>query len=154
MPAAGDMPNRAAAIIWASLRQQERRGAPGRAYADNAGFLVDLPRRRSFSPDAAWHVGPRTGMQYLDGAPVFAAEVRGQDDYGPTAERGMAAKRADYFAAGTQVVWDVDLLSEDVVSVYRAPDPEHPAAVYRRCQQAAAEPAVPSWRMPVDDLFD
>jgi hypothetical protein len=32
----------------------------------------------------------------------------------------MAAKRADYFAAGTLVVWDVDVLREQVVRVYRA----------------------------------
>ena len=40
----------------------------------------------------------------------------------------MAQKRADYFAAGTLVVWDVDLLADDVVRVYRAdaPDSPHP----------------------------
>ena len=51
--------------------------------------------------------------------PLFAVEVRSENDYGPAAEREMAAKRADYFAAGTRVVWDVDLLGEDVVRVYR-----------------------------------
>ena len=40
------------------------------------------------------------------------------------AEREIAAKRAEYFAAGTLVVWDVDLLSENVVRVYRANDPD------------------------------
>ena len=64
----------------------------------------------------------------------------------------MAAKRADYFAAGTLIVWDVDLLSEDVVRVYRASDPER-AAIYRRGQMAEAEPAVPGWSMTVADLF-
>jgi hypothetical protein len=46
----------------------------------------------------------------------------------------------------------VDLLSEDVVRVYRATDPTDPTA-YRRGQIAEAEPAVPGWRMPVNDLF-
>ena len=64
----------------------------------------------------------------------------------------MAEKRADYFAAGTQVVWDVDLESPDVVRVHRASDPEHPT-IYRRGEIAEAEPAVPGWTMPVDDLF-
>ena len=54
-------------------------------------------------------------MKFYQGAPVFAVEVRSEGDYGPRAEREMAAKRADYFAAGTLVVWDVDLLSENVV---------------------------------------
>ena len=65
----------------------------------------------------------------------------------------MTAKRADYFAAGTLVVWDVDLLSEDVVRVFRNGQHEQPAIVYRRGQAAEAEPAVPRWSMPVNDLF-
>jgi Uma2 family endonuclease len=65
----------------------------------------------------------------------------------------MAQKRADYFTAGTLVVWDVDLLSTDVVRVYRVSDPDHPA-LYRRGAVAEAEPAVPGWRMPVDELFE
>jgi Uma2 family endonuclease len=154
MPAAGHMPNRAAGAVWASLRAYERRTRAGYAYTESAGFLVDLPRRKSFSPDAAWYIGSPAGMDYMDGAPVFAVEVRGKEDYGPAAERAMAAKRADYFAAGTLVVWDVDLLSEDVVRVYRAHTPDRPAAVYRRGDEAEAEPAVPEWRMPVDELFD
>jgi Uma2 family endonuclease len=64
----------------------------------------------------------------------------------------MAAKRADYFQAGTQVVWDVDLLGPDVVRVYRATTPTQPV-IYHRGDLAEAEPALPGWRMPVDDLF-
>jgi hypothetical protein len=64
----------------------------------------------------------------------------------------MARKRADYFAAGTGVVWDVDLLGDDVVRSYRADDPEHPK-IFRRGESTDAEPAVPGWAMPVDDLF-
>jgi Uma2 family endonuclease len=78
--------------------------------------------------------------------------VRSEDDYGPAAEAEMAAKRRDYFAAGTQVVWDVDVLRSEGVNVYRATDPLN-ATVYRRGQIAEAEPAAPGWKMPVDDLF-
>ena len=91
-------------------------------------------------------------MGFYEGAPIFAVEVRSANDYGPKAERELAEKRRDYFAAGTQVVWDVDLLSEDVVRVYRAADPETPT-IYRRGDLAEAEPALPNWTMPVDDLF-
>jgi Uma2 family endonuclease len=91
-------------------------------------------------------------MKFVQGAPVFAAEVRSEGDYGEAAERAMAAKRADYFAAGTLVVWDVDLLSEDVVRVYRAGHPTTPT-LYRRGQDAEAEPALPGWSLRVDDLF-
>jgi Uma2 family endonuclease len=91
-------------------------------------------------------------MKFGEGAPVFAVEVRSEGDYGPRAEREMAKKRADYFAAGTLVVWDVDLLSDDVVRVYRASYPEKPK-IYRKGQVAEAEPAVPGWTMSVDELF-
>jgi Uma2 family endonuclease len=91
-------------------------------------------------------------MKFYQGAPIFAVEVRSEGDYGPRAEREMAAKRAEYFAAGTLVVWDVDLLSENVVRVYRASDPEKPTT-YRRGQVAEAEPAVPGWSIAVDNLF-
>ncbi len=92
-------------------------------------------------------------MNFLEGAPIFAVEVRIKGDYDPKAERAIKQKIADYFAAGTQVVWDVDLLSEDVVKVYRTSAPDHPD-IYRRREIAEAEPAVPGWRMPVDDLFE
>ncbi|MFL6214461.1 MAG: Uma2 family endonuclease [Blastocatellia bacterium] len=152
MSPTGDAPGYAGDEIFASLRDQARRTKSGRAVGDNKAFVVNLPNRKSFSPDAAFYVGPSSGMKFLVGAPIFAAEVRSENDYGPAAERRMAAKRADYFAAGTLIVWDVDLLSEDVVRVYRASDPHHPT-IYRRDDIAEAEPAVPGWRMPVNDLF-
>jgi hypothetical protein len=46
----------------------------------------------------------------------------------------------------------VDLLSDDVVRVYRASEPEKPV-IYKRGEIAEAEPAVPGWTMPVADLF-
>ncbi len=64
----------------------------------------------------------------------------------------MKQKRADYFASGTLVVWDVDLLGDDVVKVYSADAPGMPR-VFKRGEVADAEPAVPGWTMPVDDLF-
>jgi Uma2 family endonuclease len=92
-------------------------------------------------------------MKFFEGAPAFAAEVRSENDYGPRAEREIAQKIADYLATGTQVVWDVDLLGEDTIKVHRASDPNTPT-IYRRGEIAEAEPAVPGWTMPVDDLFD
>ena len=152
MSPTGDLPSSAAGAIYASLRQYQRNVGGGRAYADNTGFTVNLPNRKSFCPDAAFYVGPRAGGKFLAGAPVFAAEVRSEGDYDRQAEQAMAAKRADYFAAGTLVVWDVDVLNDEVVRVYRATDPEHPT-IYRRGELAEAEPAMPGWSMPVEELF-
>ena len=151
MSPTGARPNRAAGNAYISLRKHEKLAGSGFAYSDNAGFLVDLPQRQSFSPDAAFYTG-ELRMQFLEGAPVFAVEVRSKEDYGPAAEREMAEKRADYFAAGTLVVWDVDLQSAEVVRVYRANLPDQPT-IYRHGELAEAEPAVPGWTMPVDDLF-
>jgi Uma2 family endonuclease len=92
-------------------------------------------------------------MKFFEGAPVFAAEVRSAEDYGLAAETEMAQKRADYFATGTLVVWDVDLLSDEVVKVYRHSEPDKPT-IYKHGEIAEADPAVPGWSMPVDDLFD
>jgi Uma2 family endonuclease len=138
--------------IFFSLRQYTKRHKVGIAVGDNKAFVVNLPHRKSFSPDVALDVGPDTGMNFSEGAPIFAVEVRSKEDYGPRMERQMAQKRADYFAAGTVVVWDVDVLRDDLVRVYRASDPEK-ATIYHRGEIAEAEPAVPGWTMAVDDLF-
>jgi hypothetical protein len=58
----------------------------------------------------------------------------------------------DYFEAGTLVVWDLDLLSRDVVRVDRSDNQTLPQ-IYRVGEVADAEPAVPGWRMRVDDLL-
>ena len=153
LPMTGSFPGFAGDQIFGSLWLHTRRTRTGLAVGDGKGFLTDLPRRHSFSPDAAFYTGPIAGMKFYPQAPDFAVEVRSEDDYGPAAEREMATKRADYFAAGTLVVWDVDLLSDEVVRVFRDGNAEQPAAVFRRGDTADAEPAVPGWTMPVDDLF-
>jgi Uma2 family endonuclease len=152
MTPAGGLHGYAAGAIYASLFAYARATKRGYALPDNVGFLVNLPNRRSFSPDAAfWTGGPLTA-KFPEGAPIFAVEVRSEEDHGPEADRSLAAKRADYFAAGTLVVWDVDILDEQLVRIYRAADPMNPT-VYRRGEHAEAEPALPGWSMPVDDLF-
>jgi Uma2 family endonuclease len=153
MPPAGEDPGAAGFEIAVSLREYARHIGQGRAFPDGVGFKVNLPHRESFSPDAAYHVGPRMGMRFAEGAPIFAVEVRSENDYDPAAERAMKEKRADYFACGTLVVWDVDLLSEEVIKSYKASNSEHPV-IFRRGDIADAEPAVPGWRMVVHDLFE
>jgi Uma2 family endonuclease len=95
LPPAGDDPNVAGGEIFVSLRAYVRRTGRGKAYTDGAGFHVNLPHREAFGPDAAYHIGQHTGMRFLEGAPIFAVEVRSEHDYGPAAEREMKAKRAD-----------------------------------------------------------
>lgn len=151
MTPAGGRHGYASLTIAASLRAYAARVGFGVALGDNVGFRVALPNRQSFSPDAAFHLGPLTS-DFLEGAPVFAAEIRSPEDYGPLAEARLAAKRADYLAAGTRVVWDVDLEHEPHIRAYGSDHPGRPRE-WTRGQVASAEPALPGWLLPVDDLF-
>jgi hypothetical protein len=40
----------------------------------------DLEVRKLLRPDAAYQVGLRAGMRFLEGAPIFAAEVQSEHD--------------------------------------------------------------------------
>jgi Uma2 family endonuclease len=153
MSPTGALHGYAVGVIFVSLFEYGRRTKSGVAFGDNVGFVVNLPNRRSFSPDVAfWTGGPLT-RKFLDGAPIFAVEVRSEEDYGPAAERRLARKRADYFAAGTLVVWDVDTLGDEpFVRVYRAEPPLEPT-ICGRNDRAEAVPALPEWSMPVGDLL-
>lgn len=152
MSPTGGLPGMVGGNIYKSLDEYRRRTKHGYALPDNVAFEVSLPHRKSFSPDAAYFTGEMR-MGALQGAPVFAVEVRSEGDYGKTMERELAEKRRDYFNCGTLVVWDVDLLSDDVVRAYRADAPDAPQ-IFRRGDVADAEPAVRDWRMNVDDLFE
>ena len=152
----GDAPSETAFEIAVSLRDHARRSGVGVAFPDGIGYAQRpaLPSgRQSFSPDASYYIGarPRNRMRFIEGAPTFAVEVRSEQDYGDAAEVELASKRADYFQAGTLVVWDVDPLAK-TVAVYRAERPTQPM-VYGQGQSAEAEPAVPGWRLAVNDIF-
>ena len=153
--ASGHLPSKVAEEIFVSLRLHTKSTKRGIAHADGIGYAVpELPSgRESFSPDASYYAGnlPANPMRFIEGPPTFAVEVRSENDYGDAAEEAMAAKRVDYFAAGTVVVWDVDPQTE-TVTAYRAAAPTQPI-VYRRGAVAEAEPAVPGWRIKVDDVF-
>ncbi len=154
MSPTGAAPGRSSGEIYVCLRLYEQQFGGGFAYPDNVGFVVNLPHRKSFSPDASWYTGsskPRE-MRFPEGAPVFVAEVRSENDYGAQADRDIADKIKDYFAAETLVVWDVDLQGINVIRKYTASQPDTPK-IFRRGEVADAEPAVPGWRMRVDDLF-
>jgi Uma2 family endonuclease len=153
--ASGHLPSAVAGEIFVSLRLYARTTKRGIAYSDGIGYAIpELPSgRESFSPDASYFTGslPVNRMRFIEAAPDFAVEVRSENDYGNTAEAEIAAKRADYFDAGTRVVWNVDPQAE-TVTCYRAGDPTQPVT-FQRGDIADAEPAVPGWRMAVDDMF-
>jgi len=151
----GHWPNRIAARIFRSLDDYAEATGRGTAYTDNIGYAVGplASGRESFSPDASYYVGPLplNPMRFLPGPPTLAVEVRSENDYDESAEAALAAKRVDYFEAGTLVVWDVDPVAR-CVRVYRRDDPTLPT-VWRAGQEAEAGPAVPGWKLSVDSLF-
>ncbi|HMB06209.1 MAG TPA: Uma2 family endonuclease [Isosphaeraceae bacterium] len=150
--ASGHRPSRVAFRITRGLDDYAEATGRGIAYADGMGFAVpELPSgRESFSPDSAFYVGPlsESPMRFIEGPPTLVVAVRSEDDYGEAAEAEQAAKRADYFTAGTLVVWDVDPVA-DCVHVSRAAEPDRPTT-YTRGQTAEA---APGWRALVDGLF-
>jgi Uma2 family endonuclease len=152
----GLLPNRVARRIVRSLEDYATQTGIGEAFTDMMGYALDKPLlsgRQSFSPDASYHVGPFPAdlMKFIPAPPTFAVAVRSENDYGPAKDRDYAIKRKDYFFAGTLAVWDVDPLGK-TVTLYRAADPTAPV-VFRPGDTADAEPAVPGWRLKVDDLF-
>jgi Uma2 family endonuclease len=153
--ATGFRPNFIAACIYRSLFGYASTTGRGVALTDNMGFAVPelTSGRESFSPDASYYFGPLPpdGMDFISGAPTFAVEVRSKGDYGDAADAEIAAKRMDYFEAGTAVVWDVDPKAH-VVRAYRVGSPDQPT-LFGPGQEAHAEPAVPGWRIAVDLIF-
>lgn len=138
--------------IHLRLGRYEEETASGYAMMDGLGYIVDVLGRRSFMPDVSYasrdaEIGPRM----IAGSPLFAVEIRSPDDYGPKADEVYAAKRRDYFDAGTAVVWDVDPRARTVRS-YRADRPQQPAT-FHPGDVADAEPALPGWRVAVHELF-
>ena len=151
----GLRPNLVAGRILRSLADHVDYSGHGVALTGNIGYVMpELPSgRASCSPDVSYFAGPFSthDMRFLQGPPTLAIEVRSEGDYGPAAERAMAAKRADYFEAGTLVVWDVDPKA-DCVHAFRPDSPDQPTT-FRRSDVADAEAAVPGWRIEVDRIF-
>jgi Uma2 family endonuclease len=156
-PSLGHCPAQLAFEIAISLHEYAEETRAGVAFAGGIAYALQpaLPNgRQSFSPDASYYVGPapENRMRFIERAPTFAVEVRSENDYGDVADAEREAKRADYFEAGTLVVWDVDPMAK-TIAVYRG-DPSTPAAVYGVGLVAEAEPAVPGWLLAVDELFE
>jgi Uma2 family endonuclease len=153
--ASGHDPSQTALEIAIRFRDYARQTRRGYAYGDRIGFAVPelSSGRESFSPDASYYDGPLppNRMRFIDGPPTFAAEVRSENDYGPAADDAYAAKRADYFEAGTKAVWDVDPVARTVTR-YSLDAPDRPVTL-RVGDQADAGPALPCWRVTVADLF-
>lgn len=140
---------RASMYISDCLMEYEARTQRGWGFMTGQHYPVKLPHRLSICPDVSFYEPPEISGS---GALLFVVEIRSAGDYGLPAERKIAAKRADYFAVGTKVVWDVDIRQEGWIRSYRAEDPANPL-VFTRGDYAHAEPALMNWSMDVSDLI-
>jgi Uma2 family endonuclease len=151
----GRRPNLIAGRIYRSLAAHVEALGSGEVYTDNMGFAVPelSSGRQSFSPGVSYYLGPFPvdGMRFIEGPPTFAIEVRSEGDYGLAAEAEMEAKRADYFEAGTQLVWDVDPIAR-CVRVYRPGAPDRPES-FHSGQEIDALPIILDWKVKVDWIF-
>ncbi len=101
----GRRPSLTAGRIYRRLFDQAEASRRGEVHFD--GMTYGVPElssgRESFMPDVSYYFGPfpANDMRWIDGPPTFAVEVRSENDYGPAALVEQAAKRADYFEAGT-----------------------------------------------------
>lgn len=150
----GLWPGIIAGKIFELLLLYARATGRGIALGDNVGFAVPelASGRESFSPDASLYIGPKQDddTDFVQGPPTFAVEVRSKGDFGPAAELEMVAKRADYFEAGTRVVWDVDYKAK-CINAYTS---ERTKRTFQCGEVADAEPALPGWRVSVDKIFE
>ena len=150
----GVTPSLVAVEILVRLREYARSTGVGVAFGDGIGYAPDpapVAGRRTFVPDASYYAGPLPAdrMRFVTGVPDLAIEVRSEGDTGPAAERDMADKRAQYLAAGTREVWDVDP-EAGTVTAYRpdaSPRASGPGHVL------AAGPAAPGFAVAVADVF-
>ena len=152
----GYIPSQVAFEIAILLRAYAAASGRGIAFADGVGYAIRPPLmsgRQSFSPGASYYVGPPPpdGMKFVEGPPVLAVEVRSEGDYSPQAQPEVADKRADYFEAGTAVVWDVDPLAK-TIAAYPATSPRQPQ-VFASGQIADAEPLLPGLRVKLSEVF-
>ena len=151
----GEQPGDVAFNIAVSLRAYARQTGRGKAHADGIGYVarVEASDRDSFCPDASYHTHPPAAnpMRFIEQCRISPSRSAARTATARPPKRSRPPNAADYFAAGTLVVWDVDPVKE-VVTVYRAAEPNTPTT-FRRGATADAEPAVPEWRMAVDEVF-
>lgn len=135
-----------------SLAEYRDNVKKGRAYSGKIVFSVpQLPsKRRTFSPDASFMVEnrPKGNKREIDGPPDFAVEVRSPSD----TERDIKTKRADYFQAGTKMVWDVNP-DKGTIDAYSADAHDTPVR-FQRGGEAHAEPLLPGWKVSVDWMLN
>ena len=125
------------------------RKAGGRVF-DSGGFLVGRDFGQLRSPDVSYWAPNRefvTAGPWIKGAPDLAVEVLSPGQFG---EAYALPKIREYFDAGAQLVWFVDLPKREV-RVYRPNATEY--TIMRGKAVLTLEPIVPGFKLRVADIF-
>lgn len=124
--------------------------AGGRLFDSSTGFIVGADFQQLRSPDIAYvrpeHVRPLTGRFYR-GAPDLAVEVLSEGQHG---QAYAQPKLREYFEAGAQLVWFVDLRQKEV-RVYRPNSDEY--TIMRGDAVLTLEPIASGFELKVSDIF-
>lgn len=103
-PPSGAMPSYAAGAIGFSLHHAEFQ-SNGRVGSRLLAFLSPLPQGRSFTPDVSFWVDAPGNDPFgpIPHPPVFAVEVRSENDYGRRAELAISQKKSGI--TSRRVLW-------------------------------------------------
>ena len=138
--------------ILRSLERYVSETGIGEACTGGMGFVLPEPLpsgRQSFCPDLSYLAEqPRLHESgFVLGVPTFAVEFISR--YGPV-DYDWRQRIADYFAAGTSVVWEVRGWDAYIECHRRDSRKIQP---FNCGDIADAEPAVPGWRFRVNELI-
>lgn len=138
------------AVISERLSRHVRSARLGKVLAGDPGFILSRNPDTVRAPDVAFVRTERLPSgrlsRYYPGAPDLAIEILSPGDR----PGEVAAKVADYLAAGARAVWIVD--SEDrTVTVFA---PASPARIFREEDELDGGDVVPGFRVRVGELFE
>ena len=148
-------PNHAGAVMaigrllgnWVAEKPNQR----GKVYGGEAYFRIRKDPDTNVgidvalaTPDQRDQVKRKTS--YIDGSPIFAAEVLSPSDK----QREIDETIEEYLACGVKVLWIVDP-ADETVTVYR---PGAEPVLFNRTQELAGDPELPGFRCRVAEIFE
>ena len=135
--------------IGSAVRAHVRRHRLGRVFVES-GFTLELNPDTVRGPDVSFvrsdhpSIGSRTG--FMRGAPTLAVEVKSPDD----TRSALAAKAAEYLAAGTELVWIVNPETETVTVLA----PSQPPQDLHMGETLDGGTTLPGFSLPLSEVFD
>jgi Uma2 family endonuclease len=141
---------RVSMALLVPLAQFVREARAGEVFAGNLGYVLERRPDTVRAPDVSFVSNARLAASrqnaFFEGAPDLAVEVRSRSQRFPT----LLSKIAQYFEAGTRIVWVVESMQRRVLE-YRVDG--------RTCELTESDTldggdVLPGFRLAVADLFE